>query len=191
VRKAFRTVGLVRGGFPYTLVIDDLQIDERSRNYVWGMTLPPDVILGGARVGSTRADAAEADVTLSETQPPDLGNARPAAARRHLLVRVLNAARLGAAPAVVGRVAVPNPPQPDVSLNRLHLASEAVSPGFKLLLFPYVEGQPLPATRWDPQRERVAISWPGQTDVVRSSAGGDGRTRVEISRQGGATVALP
>jgi hypothetical protein len=92
---------------------------------------------------------------------------------------------------VVERVAVPNPPQPDVSLNRFHLASEAVSPGFKLLLFPHVEGQPLPVTRWDPQRERVTISWPGQTDVVRFSAGGDGRTRVEISRQGGATVALP
>jgi len=191
VRKAFRTIGLVRGKHPYTLMIDDMQIDDKRRNYVWGMTMPPDVSLGAARVTSSLPDAAEADVILTENEQPDLKDARPSAKRRHLLVRVLDAAHLGETPAVVERVAVPNPPQPDVSLNRLHLTSEAVSPGFKLLLFPHLDGQALPVTTWNENRDQVSVSWPGQTDIIRFTTGADGRTRVEMSREGGEAVKIP
>jgi hypothetical protein len=191
VRKAFRTIGMIRGKHPYTLVIDDIQIDDKRRKYVWGMTMPSDVSLAGARVTSSQPDAAEADVILTENEQPDLKDARPSAKRRHLLIRVLDAAHLGGTPAVVERVAVPNPPQPDVSLNRLHLTSEAVCPGFKLLLFPHLDGQPLPVTKWNENRDQVSVSWPGQTDVIRFTTGGDGRSRVEIRRDGGESVKIP
>ena len=191
VRKAFRTIGLVRGKQPYTIVIDDIQIDDKRRNYVWGMTMPPDVSLGGVRVISSLPDAAEADVILSESDEPDLNNARPSAKRRHLLVRVLDAAQLGETPAVVERVAVPNPPQPDVALNRFHLTSEAVRPGFKLLLFPHVEGQPLPVTKWNETRDEVSVAWAVQVDRIRFTTGVDGRARLEIRREGGETVKIP
>lgn len=184
VRKAFRTIGIVRGKHPYSLVLDDIQIDGKRRKYVWGMTMPPDVSLSAARLTSTVPDAAEADVILTEIEKPDLNNARPSSKRRQLLVRVLNAAHLGETPAVVERVAVPNPPQPDVSLNRFHLTSKAVNPGFKLLLFPHVDGQPLPGTRWNENRDQVSVIWPDQTDVIQFTTGADGRTRVEIQREG-------
>jgi hypothetical protein len=191
VRKAFRTIGVVRGKYPYTLVLDDIQIDDKRRNYVWGMTMPPDVSLGGVRVTSSTPDAAEADVILTENEQPDLKDARPSSKRRHLLLRVLDAAHLSETPAVVERVAVPNPPQPDVSLNRLHLASEAVSPGFKILLFPHLDGLPLPVTQWNENRDQVNVSWPDQTDVIRFTTGAEGRTRVEIRREDGESMKIP
>jgi hypothetical protein len=191
VRKAFRTIGLVRGKHPYSLIVDDIQIDDQRRKYVWGMTMPTDVALGSTRITSAVPDSAEADVILTENESPDLTNSRPSERRRHLLVRVLDAAHLPDVPAVVERVAVANPPQPDVSLNRFHLTSEAVSPGFKLLLFPHVEGQVLPVSRWNETRDQVTVSWPDQTDVIRFTGGADGRNRVEIRREGGETVKIP
>lgn len=191
VRKAFRTIGLVRGKHPYSLIFDDIQIDNKRHNYVWGMTLAPDVALGSVRVTSLLPDAAEADIILTENEKPDLRNALPSAKRRHLLVRVLDAAHLGEAPVVVERVAVPNPPQPDVSLNRFHLTSEAVSPGFKLLLFPHTDGQSLPVTKWNEKRDQLSITWPDQTDTVSFTSGSDGRTRVELRREGSESVTLP
>jgi hypothetical protein len=191
VRKAFRTIGLVRGKHPYTLVVDDIRIDDRRRNYVWGMTLAPDVVLGSVRVTSAMPDAAEAEIVLTESETPDLSNARPSEKRRHLLVRVLDASHLAETPAVVERVAVPNPPQPDVSLNRFHLMSQAVSPGFKILLFPHVEGQSLPVTKWNETRDVLTVSWQDQTDVIRTTTGEDGRTRLEIRRDGWQPVETP
>ncbi len=191
VGKAFRTIGLVRGKHPYTLVFDDIQIDNKRHNYVWGMTLAPDVALGSMRVTSSLPDAAEADIILTENEKPDLSNALPSANRRHLLVRVLDAAQLGETPAVVERVAVPNPPQSDISLNRFHLTSEAVSPSFKLLLFPHLDGQSLPATKWNDKRDQLSITWPDQTDTVRFTSGNDGRTRVKLTREGSESVSLP
>ena len=191
VRQAFRTIGLVRGKHPYTLVVDDIQIDEQRRNYVWGMTLAPDLSLGSARVTSSVPDAAEAEIILTEGEQPDPNHSRPSSKRRHLLVRVVDAAHLSENSAVVERVAVPNPPQPDVSLNRFHLTSQAVSPGFKILLFPYAEGQPLPVTKWNETRDLLTASWQDQTDVIRFTTGEDGRTRLEIRRGDGEPLKIP
>lgn len=44
VQYAFRTVGLVRGEQPYSLVMDDLKQDDNSRLYTWQMITENDVI---------------------------------------------------------------------------------------------------------------------------------------------------
>ncbi len=188
VRKAFRSIALVRGSRPYALVVDDLQLDERSRRFVWGMTLAPDVEWLGARVLSAEPGLASADVLLRESDKPDLRNAIPSEKNRRLLVRVLSASHLAGPPTSLEKVSVRNSPQPDLVLNRLHLASESADPSFKILLFPHVEGDPLPQTSWNAARATVTVRWPDQTDHLSFVAGPDGRTRVQIRREGGETV---
>lgn len=182
VKKAFRTVGLVRGLHPYSLIIDDLQLDDQPHRYVWGMTLPLDVVLGSSKVGSSAPDASEADVVLDETDKPDLTQFLPSDKPRHLLVRVLSASQLPVNAAVVEKMNVPNPPQRDMVVNRLHLTSECVSPSFKLLLFPFKEGEPLPKTTWNKARSEVTVSWADQTDTATFVPGKDGRTRFKMTR---------
>ena len=180
VQKAFRTVGLVRGAHPYALVVDDLQRDAQPHAFDWTMVLPADVVLG-----STTASGTQADIVLDEMatakEPRD----------RHLLVRVLQATGLKPeAPANVGLTAVANPPLKDMQVNKLHIPATAVSPDFKVLLFPHRTGQPLPATTWSADQRSVTVAWTDQADVLTFTAGKDGRTRVKVARQGGEAVAV-
>lgn len=184
VVSAFRTAGLVRGPHPYVLIVDDLQLDDVPRDYNWAMTMAPDVVLEAAQRTSAQPGASEAEVILSETDTPDLKNATPSDTRRKLLVRVLSADSLKETPAEVVSVNVPNPPQPDVVLNRLQIVSDSVKPGFKMLLYPHKEGEALPVTTWNADRTQLTIQWPDQTDVVTFTPEQSGRTYVEITRGG-------
>lgn len=191
VPKAFRTVGLVRGAHPYGLILDDLQIDDQPHKYLWAMTMATDILLSSAKVTSTAANAAEADIILAESDTPDLKNAIPSEKKRHLLVRVLSASQLGEQGGLVETVKVPNPPQRDQELNRLHIPCESVSPAFKILLFPHLEGEPLPTTKWNANRSAVTLTWADQTDVITFTPGADGRTRVKIDRAGTELIRVP
>ncbi|MDX6765201.1 MAG: hypothetical protein SFU85_00260 [Candidatus Methylacidiphilales bacterium] len=185
VKKAFRTVGLVRGPRPYGLIVDDLQIDDTPREYVWGMTMPRDVVLGSTVLTSNDKNTVAADITLRESDSPDVSLALPSDKPRSLLVRVLDVDKLEETVAKVEDVAVKNPPQPDITLNRLHLTSRSANPGFKVLLYPHREGDPLPETAWNPERTKLTIQWPDQKDTLVFSPGEDGRSRIKIQRTGG------
>jgi hypothetical protein len=188
VKKAFRTVGLVRGAHPYSLIVDDLQLDDQSHHYDWGMILPDDVVLGSATATSTTANAAGADITLNENPKPDPKATAPPETDRHLLVRVLSASQLTDPPAVVDTLTLPNPPQRNMEIPKLHVTSDSVSPDFKMLLFSYKEGDTLPTTTWSADHKSVTIAWPDQSDVVTLTPGADGRTHITVVR-GGATLA--
>ncbi len=182
VKKAFRTAVLVRGTHPYALIVDDLQKDDQPHAYDWGMILADDLALGSAQ---RTGDAAhpQADIILDERpKPPAKGQPAPAA-DRHLLVRVLEAAQLdAAAPATVDLMSVPNPPQKDMQITKLHIPSQAVSADFKLLLLPYRQGQALPETTWSVDHRTVTVAWQDQVDQITFAPGKDGRTRVAIAR---------
>jgi hypothetical protein len=182
VKNAFRTAGLVRGPHAYALIVDDLQLDDQTHHYVWGMTLPQDVELGSAKLTSSTANAYSADIVLSENSKIDLKVMADSPKPRHLLVRVLSAGQLADEPGVVEKLSIANPPQPNLSVNRLHIASESVSPGFKILLFPYQDGDDLPETVWNKDHSAVTIAWPDQKDVITFAPAKDGRTRFSIAR---------
>ncbi len=181
VRKAFRSAGLVRGQHSYALIVDDVQLDDEARDFKWGMTLPPDVVLVSSQVTSDKPGAYEADIVLGEGEKPDLASAKPSERRRFLLVRVLSAAHLE--DGVVEPVTVPNRPQPDITLNRLHVTGRATNPALRVLLVPFREGDPLPATRWNADRSECTMQWTQQTDVVTFEPGDDGRTTLHVSRK--------
>ena len=74
--------------------------------------------------------------------------------------------------------------------RRLIVPSRAVTPNFKVLLFPFHAGDPLPVTTWNADRSVLTIAAGGQTDEVAYTRHADGRTRLRLSRDGQAAVVL-
>ena len=184
VQHAFRSAGLVRGAHPYALIVDDFKQDENVHDYEWGMILEDDLVQDSL---STVSDAGSFrnDIILKpavETDP------KP----RFLMVRILNAQGQTNAkvPASIETYVMPNPPQKDITMHRLEVASHAVDPSFKVLLFPYRQGQELPRTTWSGDKKRLNVEWSGQKDTIEFALGADGRTRIAISRTGKALLAL-
>ncbi len=184
VVKAFRTAGLIRGPHPYCLIVDDLQKDNQPHLYDWGMVLNDDLTLGSAKLTGNAASP-QADIILDENPNAPGKQGGDGKKDRHLLVRVLSAAALNAAKvACVDVMQMPNPPQKNMQINKLHITSQTVSPDFKILLFPFREGQSLPATTWSTDHTTATVSWPDQTDKLTFTPGHDGRTRIKIVREG-------
>jgi hypothetical protein len=87
-------------------------------------------------------------------------------------------------------MAVPNPPQRDMQINKLHVTSHSVSPEFKILLFPFRNGEALPTTTWNTDHSAITIAWPDQSDVITFSPDTNGRTLINIKRDGAELIGL-
>ena len=196
VRRAFRTAGLIRGAHPYVLVVDDVQKDEQERLYEWRMICPMsvdvvnidgnDLTLGNEPGGSDKALA-------RDSMGRGIGTKLRGSPR--LLVRGLNINQ----PALP--TLQPNPTLEIVELKkhddthqfagrsnglakRLVLPSRSVAPDYKVLLAPYLEGQPLPETTWNEDKTRVRIEWADQKDEVTFEKDDSGLTHVSVVRDG-------
>ena len=53
--------------------------------------------------------------------------------------------------------------------NLLTLSTKAVSPDFKLLLYPFKGGEPLPETKWNAIQSDLEINLPDQKDSISFS----------------------
>jgi hypothetical protein len=160
VRKAFRTAGIVRGNHPYALVVDDIRKDDAVHHYDWTLQLEPDIQI--ASIG--KKSEGEMDVLLTGSDPDqknphgkstgpvasmlDVGATIPSG-QPMLLVRVLNRTEDPSKPAVDPQI-VELPNMTDAkkygSVRRLVIPSDSVEPDFRVLLYPYRQGAPLPAT---------------------------------------------
>jgi hypothetical protein len=173
VQKAFRTAGLVRGEYPYALVVDDIRKDDAVHHYDWIFTLEKDI-----KIVKSEPHGAELDVLLQ-------GDDSPA----RLLVRVLHrntTAGREDAPRVedLNNAADPKKYGP---IRRLVIPTDAVAPDFKILLYPHHTGDPLPTTTASDDHAAVTVAWPRQTDQIRFTPGALGKTDLTIARQEGAT----
>ena len=196
VLKAFRSIGLIRGPHPYSLVIDDLQLDSQTHRYTWAMTLTDDIELESTtRVTIPENDISKSsqpivDIILREKDLFDPKSGAPSTKKRKCLVRVLSAEHLKEESIKLELVRFPNPPQPDMLVNRLVFTSESVCPNFKLILYPYIEGDPLPQSQWNEEQNMVSLHWKDQQDEVVFSPSQDGRTRFLIQRAGNTIIHL-
>jgi hypothetical protein len=174
VQRAFRTAGIVRGRHPYALIVDDFQQDGAPHDYQWGMILEDDLVRDSTVTG-INGPAFRNDAIL--TAPGDKE-------QRYLMVRVLNADGLidPKTPASIEKYELPNPPQKDIPIQRLEIASHSVAPNFKVLLFPYRKGEELPVTSWSADHQTVTVAWNDQADQINFKPGADGRTRLAITR---------
>jgi hypothetical protein len=185
VKKAFRTCGLVRGKYPYALIVDDIQVDGTVHHYDWNGLLEGDV-----RMLQTAASPdGTIDITLigiqrsKDKKAPEL--ALPTydqvpAGEPLLLVRVLDckydASDKDHAPVFHDAS--------DKNKRILTLSADSVSPDYKVLIYPYRKGDPLPQTSWSADHGSVSVNFPGQNDSIRFSAAASGKTDVAVTRGG-------
>ena len=169
VLRAFRTAGIVRGPRPYVLVVDDAERDGMVARYDWNLTLPGDVV----ELKQNLAGRVAGDILLTGTAGigPDgsLKAGEPA-----LLVRVLQASgeRL---PTFIGV---------REKHSMLSIRTKAPAPNFKVLLYAFRAGDPLPVTVWSTNKTAISVQLPGQADIIRFAMAASGKTDLAISRNG-------
>jgi hypothetical protein len=187
VQKAFRSVILGRGKYPYVLVVDDIRKDDSERLYEWRMNMPPDV----SAVSINARDILLGDLT-TRRQPTELNNGfqgrtglAPAKGDRLLLVRTLDIA-VPDVPTIqpIPMVATIEFKKTDDSHQftgrsmgmgtQVVIGSRAVEPKFVVLLYPHVQGDELPTTTWNEDKTRLTVAWKDQVDVyaVKETAEG-------------------
>lgn len=148
----YRTAALVRGAQPYVLVVDDAKKGENVHNFASRLQLPKDV-------------TAEVD-GLSVTLVPNSGEER-------MWIHVFDSA---------GRARFEIEDNPAGGSRALVLKTEAVSPDFKMIFFPYMEGDPLPKVR-AALRDAWAISIKDQKDILTFTKNKQGLSTSSIQRQ--------
>ena len=188
VQKAFRTGGLVRGKYPYVLVVDDIRKDDSVHTYHWNMMVDHDVKLMSAEtdriVLGTSSETVDHWFSLKKPVPHE-GDSQ-------LLIHILE------------RAIPDDEHNPQIRLEtleykdgwnwptgrsygltkRLVIPSFSAEPKFKMLMFPHRHGQSTPEVIWYAERTAVTIAWDGQVDVIAFREGEDGRTRFSISLDG-------
>jgi hypothetical protein len=198
MRKAFRTAGMVRGPHPYVLIIDDIQKDDQTRDYSWGMTVADDVLLGQPAYDSDSSHF-RLDVILNEKpvvasakrSDDDAASTELPGKDRHLMIRVLDGANVDTTqPGTLETVTDSNAPMKPIAFPKLCIHSKSSDPHFKMLLVPFRDGQPLPTTTWNADKTALTIRWPDQSDVVTFSPTAGGRTGLQIQREGQSLIAM-
>ena len=195
VVKAFRTAGLVRGERPYALIVDDIQRDAAPHHYDWTLMLESDIQIARTSFSPN----GECDIYLTGADPDrklpankdPLPSALPEgsvipAGQPVLLVRVLNRSLAGKADARPEIVELPNlsDPKKYSKIRRLLIPADSVAPDFKVLLYPFRQGEPVPATAWNAARTKVTLKNGAGTDEISFRPAASGKTDIEIKRGG-------
>ncbi len=188
VEFCWRTGVLVRGQYPYAMIVDDVKKDDRDRTYDWYMQVPDDV---------TFIPQADGSVLLAENDEQQTYN-RPNVGSRRLLVMPLGSTK----PAVKLEEYTSG-----ISRNTAHRARRLVvsrqghEGRFRMLLYPFrTTVEPAGSTSREdwarlPLGATVAQSGPatsdgffvkfeGQKDEWTCTPGPDGRSRLALQRGG-------
>jgi len=206
IKKAFRTLLMARGDHLYSLIIDDIQKDSgktpAEHLYEW-------VMQTGENTDVVSINGNDIMLCDASVNRDGSGQPKPKKGDRLLLVRVLNANvpaqgkdyttkpsfRLETferkdtiTPDAKGALAGSRSFGLD---KRLVIASRAVAPDFRILLYPMRQGDPVPETVWNDMGDAVTLKAGSQNDLISLKPGKDGRTHVAISRNGGEQLNLP
>jgi len=212
VQYAWRTVGVVRGSHPYALVIDDIRKDDTPHDYTWYLPTEYDVQIvkretnadGGLDLLLTGNDPAQKKSPGAGKNPtPPLPSLRETnspvpAGQPMLLVRFLEIQNdpkvIPATEAKEPMILEDEPPvQPKghylQRVRRLAVPAHTVEPVFKVLIYPYRQGDPLPSTAWNGSNA-VSVSWPDQKDTISFSKQVSGKTDLKVTRDGNTLISV-
>ena len=170
VQHYFRTCAMARGAHPYVVIIDDIQKDAATHRYDSYLQVPRDVTL------TTQADGS---YVLSEVD-----SKADAAGARKMLLRLLGA---NDAKVSVEDYGVPGTQNKQEKNRRVVVSATTVSPEFKILLYPFRDGEALPAITTDPAKGTATIKWGNQTDSLSFARQENGLTQMNVAR-GGTTI---
>ncbi len=173
VKRAFRTTGMVRGKHTYLLVIDDVQKDNNPHNYQFGVIIENDLI-AKSTIYDNKTSNFKNDIIMGAKNKPE-----------NMLIRVLQLQNeYDSFPGQIASYLLPNAGQKDILINKLTIHSKAISPEFKILFFPFIEGEQLPNTTWSKSKKVLTIAWPEQIDELTFGKTREGRTTLKITRAG-------
>ena len=206
VKKAFRTLLIAWGEHPYTILIDDIQKDSgktpAEHLYEWLMQTGENTDI----VSIKDNDLILCDASVSRDEN---GQPKPKKGDRLLLVRVLNANVPAKAKDYTTKPSFrletferKDTITPDAKGGlsgsrsfgldkRLVIASRAVAPEFRILLYPMRQGDPLPETAWNEKGDELTLKTVNSTDLFGIKTSADGRARVGVARDGGEKLSLP
>lgn len=180
MEQAYRTVHLARGANPYVLVIDDAHKDAQPHEYEWNITVPQKAVL---------VSASTPEVVFQNTEPSQN--------REDDLVLGLDTTPQKGDPLCLVRVLWRNSnygfPVPRLEqfegFNHLTIPAISTSPEFRVLIYPYRQGDPLPKTAWNRDRTELTVQIGGQRDVYHFGTADGGRTVFSMERDGQAALA--
>ena len=212
VKMAYREAGLVRGRYPYALVVDDIQKDNSPHLYDWTLRLARGVRVlkvvpswGGVRppknAGKLKPPMLDIYLVAPLARPKgsssdpfhSAGTLTFNVQRGYFSIgRILHPAN--GAPELLVRVLEkqgvnPNPDEGmayvvhDPAGARLVIPTQAVNPEFKVMLYAFHHGQsPLPQTTWSNNGTKLSVNIGQQHDQVVFGHGPMGNTTLAISR---------
>ncbi len=185
MQQFYRTVQLARGENPYVLVIDDAKKDELTHQFDWNISVPLNVDL---------VEAITPEIQFQNTDPSDVrmddlilgkagterdattGKLKPKKGDPLCLIRVL------------WRNSTYGFPVPRFEryqgYNQVVVPAKAVSPEFRVLIYPYKFGEPIPKTSWNANRTELTVQINNKTDVYQFGQTDGGRTVLSMKRGG-------
>ncbi|MEI8271385.1 MAG: FN3 associated domain-containing protein [Paludibacter sp.] len=181
----YRTVQLSRGVNPYLLVIDDAKKDENAHDFNWNISVPLDVDF----VEALTPEIQFQNTNPSENVSDDLilgkntmfrdeisGKYKPQKGDPLCLIRVL------------WRNTDYSFPVPRFErfqgYHEVVIPAHSVSPEFRVLVYPYKFGEPLPLTSWNDDRTELSVKIKDKTDVYYIAKTDGGRTVLTTERNG-------
>lgn len=183
MKQAYRTVQVAKGNYPYVLVIDDAQKDNQLHNFDWNISVPIDAEL---------VEAVSPEIVYQSTDPSTVrmndiilgkgGTARDLKTGKILLKK--------GDPLCLIRVLWRNTeygfPVPKFEkfqgYSLVTVPARSVSPEFRILVYPYQYGDPLPITTWNKDRTTLSVTIKDQKDVYNFAKTDGGRTVLNMKR---------
>ena len=188
VAKAFRTAGIVRATKPYAIVVDDIAKDDKVHHYDWILTLEHDIQI----VSTTKINDHEMDIILTGNDPeqnngwdkdslPAKYSGKVPANQPMLLVKVLNINNTVADNTVnIEEWRSKTPKSLESNIRKLVIPADGVSPDYKVLLYPYRNGDELPKTSWNGSHTKLSVKWSNGEKQEITFTTTDGRTHLSI-----------
>lgn len=190
MQQAYRTVQVAREENPYLLVIDDAQKDGQVHSFEWNVSVPLDVDL---------VDVLTPEVQFQNTEPSairqgDIILGKSSSVRSS---RITKTQFQKGEPLCLIRVLWRNTdfgfPVPRFEkiegYNQVTIPARSVSPEFRVLIYPYKYGEPLPKTTWNKDRTELTIQIKDQTDVYHFGKTDGGRTVLSMEQAGKVVLA--
>ena len=193
VQKSFRSIGFIRQPRPFILIADDIRKDDSEHLYEWRMILPMNVeaqqITGSDIILGPVSDEHVTKQSVT-TAYNDTGKPVPKQGAPLLLVRVLQ---------VTPTEPPIDSPTPSVETieflktddthqftgrsfgmgRRLVLPARCVEPKYRVLLYPFRNGEKLPETSW-PSPNVLTVTADGKTRQIRFETAKDGHTQLSL-----------
>jgi hypothetical protein len=189
MEQLYRTVHLARGNTPYVLVLDDAKKDDQHHLFEWNISVPLDVDLMEAITpeiqfqNTNPSSVRRGDIILGKAgrpRDPVTGKVTLKKGEPLCLIRVL------------WRNTAYGFPVPRFEryqgYNQVVVPAQTVSPEFRILVYPYKHGDPLPVTTWNAERTELQVLIVGQKDVYQFGKTDGGRIVLSMERNGVATL---